>query len=422
MAAEMEEEEGALDIIRQSLAEGLQKQGHNINDLLNTAYTSDQELAAQWTRCSILPEDNINTPLQYHSPANQFPTAALGLVDFRAIKWQNQPDLPNCQLGSTDMAIFTFDDNPLHIVSIYNPNASYYKCSYDWTWNGVLGLGNSALQWSSSGSILANKARTVLNAGINYDFHGLYLYTQRDDMDNNYFWIDAMPGAVDKHNGTAGDGNTTLTLRFPGITAAPTAGAARNVYCKIALYRWFGGDPKCCRMISVNQETYNLVGGMAQIIVNFDNENVVNPVTPAFPTYSDYYTLRVIPGTPLPADAVAVPPIAALTAPEISAVINAGLFVRQESRCSVLQHFAAKEVESLIGFFSEKGRINALGLRVTDVPMLQYQNGLIAGFVCLNGNSWYQYWQHGINGADSFFNKISSSVGAKVHEIEKVRV
>ncbi len=400
-------EESALDIIRQSLAEGLQRQNLNINDLLATSYSNDQALAAQWVACNILPEDNIYRPLQYHSPANQFPTAALGLVDFRAVKWQNQPVQNNVQMGATDMGIFTFDDNPLHIVSIYNPNPGYLRCMYDWTFNGVGGI-DSPLYWAPGGNIIANKARTVINATVNMDFHGLYLYTQRDQDQNNYFWLDAVPGTLDGPAGAVA--NSTITLRFPGITGAL---ASTVVYGEIGLYRWYSGNPKLCDKKLITGIT-PIVGGQAQLVFTLDNDDPPDPSIPSFPTYSDYYTVRLAQPPPSSVANTATPA-------QIEAAVLGGVYIRQESRCSVLQHFAAKEIESFIYFFSEKGRINALGLRVTDVPMLQYQNGLISGFVCLNGNSWYQYYQHGLQGADSFFNKVATSVGAKVHAIERVR-
>lgn len=396
----------AMNIIWQKLQQNLERRNINWNDLIATPFSSDQELAAQWLRCTILPEDTIDTPLRYHSPANQFPSAALGVVDFRSVKWQFQPDQDNCQMGPGDMGIFTFDDNPLDIVHIYDPNPNYSPCVYDWTFNG-----DTTLRWTSTGGLRANKAMFNQSDPENVDFHGLYLYTQYDAQDNRYFWVDALPGAKN----SAGVGTPSVVrVAFPAITAAPS-----QYLFTVGLYRYYSGNPKLVQSIDVGVDI-NIIGGVGVLFFNLNN-NVTDPSAGRFPTYSDYYTLRiaVVRGRGNNTGAPPITPDATWT--EAQTAILGGVQVQTTSVCSVLRHIAVKEVEVLIPQFSEKGRINALGLRVTDVPMLQYQNGLIAGFVCLNGNSWYQYYQHGLQLGDNFFNHVATANGAKVHEIWKVR-
>lgn len=393
------EEETAIQQINAALMQGLARQGINYNDLLSSAYSKDQELAAKWVRGTILPEDMRTSPLRYHSPANQFPSAALGVVDFRNIRWQFLPSVNNVQAGPGDMFICTFDDNPLDIVHIYDPNPNYKKCQYDWMFNG-----NTLLRWTQSGSIQANKAMHV-DDPANFDFHGLYLYTQYDNANNRYFWVDALPGAV------ASDGTTpapsTIVLTMPGITAAPS-----TFLFTVGLYRYFGGAPKLCAT-KVVDATIPLTGpgGTGQLTFTLNN-STDDPDIGIFRTYSDYYTVRLAYARSRTATVDAV-------FAEAQAAILGGVSIRSTSTCSVLKHIAVKEVESIIQFFSEKGRINALGLRVTDVPMLQYQNGLIAGFVCLNGNSWYQYWQHGLQLGTALYDRVATANGALVHEIWK---
>lgn len=401
------EPDAANAIIWQKLQQNLANRGINWNDLVATPYTPDQELATKWLRCTILPEDTINTPLRYHSPANQFPSAAIGVVDFRSVKWQFQPDQDNCQMGPGDMGIFTFDDNPLDIVHIYDPNPNYSPCVYDWTFNG-----DTTMRWNTDGSIRANKAMLNQEDPENVDFHGLYLYTQYDQLNNRYFWVDCLPGAK---NSAGVARPSTILVKFPTIVAAPS-----QYLFTVGLYRYYGGNPKLCAQKDIDGGM-DFQGGVGIVVFELNN-NVTNPQEGLFPTYSDYYTIRIAVVRGRGNNTGGPPPVTPdATWTEAEAAILGGVQVQTSSVCSVLRHIALKEVEVLIPQFSEKGRINALGLRVTDVPMLQYQNGLIAGFVCLNGNSWYQYYQHGLQLGDNFFNHVATANGAKVHEIWKVR-
>ena len=399
----------ATAIIWQKLKENLERRNINWNDLVATPYTTDQELAAQWLRCTILPEDTVRTPLRYHSPANQFPSAAIGVVDFRAVKWQFQPRQENCQMGPGDMGIFTFDDNPLDIVHIYDPNPNYTPCVYNWTFNG-----NPVMRWNADGSLRANKAMFATDDPTNGDFHGLYLYTQYDAQNNRYFWVDGKPGTVDSAGNPL---PTRFRVSFPGILQAspPT-----QYLFTVGLYRYYGGNPKLVQRKDINP-AIDFEGGIGYIDFLMNN-NDTDPSQGIFPTYSDYYTIRIAVVRGRGNNTGGPPPVTADALwTEAEAAILGGVSVTTGSICSVLRHIALKEVEVLLPQFSEKGRINALGLRVTDVPMLQYQNGLIAGFVCMNGNSWYQYLQHGLQLGDNFFNHVATANGAKVHEIWKVR-
>lgn len=369
------EPEAATAIIWQKLKENLTRRGINWNDLVATPYTTDQELATKWLRCTILPEDTRNTPLRYHSPANQFPTAATAVVDFRSVKWQFQPRQQNCQMGPGDMGIFTFDDNPLDIVHIYDPNPNYTPCVYNWTFNG-----NPVMRWNADGSLRANKAMFATDDPTNGDFHGLYLYTQYDAQNNRYFWVDGRPGTLDSAGNPL---PTRFRVSFPGVleSSPPT-----QYLFTIGLYRYYGGNPKLVQRKDIDSNIAFADGiGYVEFLMN---NNDTDPAAGIFPTYSDYYTIRiaVVRGRGNNTGGGLNIPDALWAAAE-SAILG-GVSVTTGSICSVLRHIAVKEVEVLLPQFSEKGRINALGLRVTDVPMLQYQNGLIAGFVCLNGNSW----------------------------------
>lgn len=394
----------AMAKIQYALNAGLTKRGYNINDLLNTLPSSDQELAAQWVRCSILPEDTIDTPLRYKSPSNQYPSAALAIRDFKPVKWQFQPNIANAQMGPGDMGVFTFDDNPLDIVHIYDPNPFYGECVYDWQFNS-----DPIIRWTQNGGIRANKAIVNLSDPENVDFHGLYLYTQYDRQDNRYFWVDCKPGSVNQSGDTFA-GASWINVDFPAITAAPA-----GFLFTIALYRYFGGTPKLCNQAVIDAAIPLTGPGGCGRIRFLLNNNTTDPASGLFPTYSDYYTVRIAYArsrTATSGDALFA---------AAQAAILGGTRISSRSCMSVLRHIAAKEIEFYINAMSEKGRINAMALRLTDVPMLQYQNGLISGFVCLNGNSWYQYWQHGLQLADAFYQKVSTAVGARIHEIWKVR-
>jgi hypothetical protein len=80
-------------------------------------------------------------------------------------------------------------------------------------------------------------------------------------------------------------------------------------------------------------------------------------------------------------------------------------------------HKAVEEVELFMTFFTDKGRINAQGVRVTDVAMLQYINGQIAGATAWAGNSWYNYLQNGLQGFRVFFDSIAGAPGAIVLDL-----
>lgn len=381
-----------LDEIYEAFARGLAARGYKFNDIMNASPSADQAGAADYLQCIMMPEDRWETPVRFHDPTNSAATAALCQVDFMQVTWQFQPNLNNgvnTQMSPGEMGCFTFDDNPMHIMSVYNPNPNYAPWKYNLTFNG-----NTKMYWKESGALECNKAMVDLTAEANWDPHGIYLYGQYDDQGNYYSWIDCKPGVVDSTGAAA---PTKITVQLPGVTAVP---ATRLL--SIALYRYYAGNPKLCQQqdLTAGQVT----GGFLTLTFTL-NGNTNDPSTGVWATYSDYYCLRV-----------ANPDTSAANINATSAAILGGVTVSWLGVMSVLQHIAVKECESLVNLFSDKGRINAMSARFTEIPMLQYQNGLIAGATFWSGDNWYEAWGLGLNYNNSFFNFVSKMDGALVHE------
>lgn len=363
--------------------------------LVNAKSTSRMESAMDWIRCSILPEDNIETPLRYHDATNTLASAALGVRTPYAINWQQQPINANGineQLGPSDMGIFSFDYSPLHIISFYDPNASYRTVSYLWTWNGsVDGAGQYRLYFNELGQIRANKARHNNNPSTNWAAHGPWLYCKQDTSDNRYFWVDAKPGAVNGATPPAA-ANTTITIGLPGAIGDVNA----DPLGELLLYRYYNGNPQLCEAIAITSST-----ATAGVTFTLNNPNTNNPATRVWSTYSDFYT--VIARRSATTDTAIA---------QWNTVIGSGVYITQNSYCSILRNMAMYESEILINFWGSKGRINAQGVRVTDVAMLQYVNGQIAGATAWDDYSWYEYWQFGLQGGRVFFDTVAQVPGA----------
>lgn len=378
----------------------LGNRGITYDMILKNPASSMQQSAMDWVRCSVLPEDNVDTPLRYHDATNAYASAALCVVTPYALNWQQQPIAANGaneQLGPSDMGVFSFDDCAFNVLVYYNPNASYRTWKYDWTFNG-----NTLLKWNENGQLGVNKAMYNSDPNTNWDPHGLYLYCQRDVVGNSFEWIDCLPGAVDA-NGNARP--SKVTMLFPGITLNAQLA---NYSFEVALYRYFNGTPKRCTWQVVGGPDNNMddpanTGGIGTLVFDL---NINAQTADEFPTFSDYYMFRLARPTTVAADMDAT-----------SAIVNAGVNVFHDGVCSVWAHKAVEEVEMFSRFFSDKARINAQGVRLTDVAMLQYINGQIAGATAWSGNSWYNYLQRGLEGGRVFYDQIAEAPGAIVKDL-----
>jgi hypothetical protein len=369
--------------------------GITYNDIM-LATADDHTMGwMSWLRCALLPEDNIDTPLRYHDQGANVATAAIGMRTPYAINWQQQPILPpqgggqagvNQQLGPSDMAIFSFDYSPLHILSIYDPNPNYSGVVYQWTWNGEEG----PIYFALNGRIRANKAR-VAPALNNYAAHGPWLYCKRDSLDNRYFWVDVVPGAV---NGAGTTQPTILELTIPDHVAA-TTGAATPLY-KITLSRYNNGNPK-----PVDAQTVTRTSADAIRLTFTLNREADDPTTGYAATDSDFYTFNI--------------QLLAVTDADIAQAdhdLHGGVTVEQGCCCSILRQIAMREVEVLLPQMSSKCRILAQGVRLTDVAMLQYVNGQIVGATCWDAYTWYDYFGMGRQGGRAFFDAVAQIPGA----------
>lgn len=372
----------------------MSSRGISIDKIAAAEVDNVQAQAMEWILCTTLPEDNIYRPVRFHDFASSLESAALGTCTPYAINWQQQPILSNGvneQLGPSDMGIFSFDYSPLHIISIYDPNASYRLVTYDWTWNAST---VPTLYFNQLGKIRANRARFVNPSGTSWAAHGLYLYGKRDDDDNRYFWVDAKPGAVDSANATR---NSTVTVAIPG---ALNDGLGTPLFA-LTLTRYFNGNPQNCVTTAVTSSTTT-----AGITFTLNNPGPAAPAAGTFPTFSDFYTVTV---------SVTATTAAALAA--AGTMLNTGVTIRQASGCSILRNLALFEAETLINFFSSKGRVNAQGVRLTDVAMLQYINGQICGATAWDDYSWYEYYNFGLQGGRTFFDNVSTIPGARTLDL-----
>lgn len=361
-----------------------------------TATADDHTMAwMSWLRCALLPEDNIQTPLRYHDQGSNIPTAAIGMRTPYAVNWQQQPVNAyggkagvNEQLGPSDMAIFSFDYSPLHILSIYDPNPNYSTVAYDWTWNG-----QTIVYFNpDNGHLIVNKAKSQEGVNI-YKAHGAWLYCKKDNLNNRYFWLDVIPTAVNQA-GQLRPSNITIVLNH----TQDTSGQA-PLY-KVWLYRYNNGDPKPVETSTVSQNTVE--GPPGKVTISFDlTRAAYNPATQLWNEQSDYYCISV--------------QRLANDGPELQQMdqeLNGGATVTQSSVCSVLRHLAMYEIEVLLNLMSSKCRILAQGVRITDVAMLQYVNGQIVGATAWDSYTWYEYFLMGLQGGRSFFDAAAQIPGA----------
>lgn len=395
-----------LDAIFDALKGGMDNNGYTYEQLLNAPAQmgdkyADIALAADWVRCVALPEDNVENSLRFHSDDAQTPSAAVTQIMPYAFAWQAQPGQTNAVVGPSDSGVFLFDDHPGCIACFTDCNAGRQFWSYDWTWNG-----NKTLYWDQYGRIRVNKAMHDNNPTTNWDPHGLFLYCQADQLDIRYIWNDVRPGALTPANA---DGNTKYLIRFPGITTWGSLGASVQVFV-VNIYRYFNGNPRLCLKVPITPTSAPIVGtgpdAMATITVTLNNNDVDSPSTGQFPTQSDYYTMQL--------STVAT----VADVPLVNTYVLSGMQVNQSGYCAVLRHVAIQDMESMINIWSDRGRINALSARITDISMLQYVNGLCCGGVIQAGNSWYQYFQNGLAFGRSFFDKLSKVPNVKPIPLE----
>lgn len=372
---------------------GAANRGITYADILNADATNEMSVVS-WARIALLPEDNIDSPLRYHDQGSNTPTAAIGMRTPYAINWQQQPVLPsqggatpgiNQQLGPSDMAIFSFDYSPLHILSIYDPNPNYSPITYKWTW-----CGHDKIFFNpTTGRIRANKALSDATQVGNYAAHGTWLYCKRDSLDNRYFWVDAIPGSVN------GAGTTTPTTIRVFTKHQQNSGSTEALY-SVTLTRYYNGDPQTVDTLAVSANSPN--NGVLEFVLNRNTPDVVNNLAT---TYSDFYTL---------------------TATRLATTDNGraqlaydmaqGFNVTQSSVCSTLKNIAMHEVEVLLSQMSSKSRILAQGVRITDVAMLQYVNGQIVGATAWDDYTWYDYFQVGLQKGRAFFDAVAQIPGA----------
>lgn len=375
-----------------ALLEGLGNQGITYSDLKGVQVPGRTASSMDWVRASVLPEDCVDTPLRYHDATNTMSSAALCTRTPYSINWQQQPinagasGSPgvNQNLGPSDMAIFSHDWSPAHILSFYDPNANYRQVVYGWTWNG-----NDVVKFNQLGQIRVNKAKSIIEPSSNYPAHGPWLYCKRDDQDNRYIWNDCRPGSVDSDN-DARPANIVVAPQYSfGIPAPDPAVFLYNLY----LYRYLNGNPQLCAVQPVTTST----SADLPVVFTLNNANTFAPLQS--PTWSDYYTIFVR-------------DVNLASTTNVNLSLNGGYKITQSCVNSVLRQIAMAEVEVLMNFFSAKGRINAQGVRVTDVSMLQYINGQICGATAWDSYSWYEYYSMGAAGGRTFFDNVAAIPGA----------
>lgn len=322
-------------------------------------------------RAVITPEECLNQPVRYKDEFNTDPTAALGLMMNEKCNWQAQPIAANAvneQLGPNDMFIATFNDSPFCIMVMYRPNPNYSLWSYNWTMNG-----NTTLKVGQVGGVVMHNRAIATSAWRPHDIH---VYSGMDKMGYRYQWVDVKNGAVDAA-GNVRNSTIVVTVLVPGA-----GGAALFT---VNLVRFNNGEPRV-----VARTVY--AAGDAPVTF-----------TLAANTFSDYYAVTIT----SPAQTAAA-----------NAAVDGGFTIASSGVCSNLGHFATKNITAHLTSLSKQGRINALGIRLTDVAMYQYLNGECTVVRSEEGNAWYPLFQAGLAGGTTCYDTTADYPGAIVGELK----
>jgi len=328
-------------------------------------------------RAVILPEECTRDPVRYKDEFNTADTAVLGLTMNQRCNWQAQPVAANGstfneQVGPNDMFIATFNDSPFCIMVFYLPNPGFALWIYNWQMNASTTLKVGQL----GGCIYHNKA--AADAISLFRPHGVFLYSGQDKQKYRYMWVDATNGSTLSDGTTARLSTIVVTILTPGTTTA------NNIF-SLNLYRYKNGQPELESSASIS---ITLTDG--------------SPITQSFSlTVSDYYAVTV----------TAVNNATARTA------IAGGFTITSSGRTSCLGHFAVKNLNAHLASLSKSGRINALGIRLTDVAMYQYLNGECAVITCEDGNAWYPLFQTGLEGTTALYDTVADYPGAIIGDL-----
>lgn len=314
-------------------------------DILSKDYIDEQLDRMRILQTITMPEEAIDrgVNVRYKDEFMGEPTATQGIKDLRKCDWIAQPTAGNginMQIGPSDMYIATFNDSPWCLMVMYDPNAGCAQWDYKWSMNGDFVLRVNA----PKSTVLHNYSSTT-NL---YKPHGVFEYSGKDLDGVRYQWIDGKNGTVD----VSGNASPS-TLRVTALANPTVTGG------QIQLIRWNNGN---ATPYSTPQALTNGV-----TVYNF----TIN--------ISDYY-------------AVAIIAIAGTVAANLQA---AGFNIEHFGTCSVLAHFAAKNILAHAAQLSKCGRILALSVRLTDVAALQYLQGEVAVATNLDGNAWYPMFMQG---------------------------
>jgi hypothetical protein len=316
--------------------------------------------------------------VRYKDEFNTADTAVLGLTMNQRCNWQAQPVAANGttfneQIGPNDMFIATFNDSPFCIMVFYLPNAAFAEWKYNWQMNATTTLMVGQL----GGCIYHNKS--VADAATLFRPHDVFLFSGQDKQKYRYMWVDATTGSTLQNGTTARASTIVVTVIAPGVVASASI-------FSMNLYRYKNGQPELEQSQTIS---ITLTDG--------------TPIVTTFSlTVSDYYAVTIS------AVSSAAPAKTALTG---------GFNITSSGRTSCLGHYAVKNINGHLSSLSKSGRINALGVRLTDVAMYQYLNGECAVITCEDGNAWYPLFQTGLSGTTHLYDTVADYPGAIIGEL-----
>lgn len=374
------------------LIQNLQDQ-HSIayKDLMSADQLAQQQDQFRILRAVVMPEESIQNPVRYKDEFNTDATAALGLLMNEKCNWQAQP-IPttgnptrNQQVGPNDMFIATFNDSPFCVMVMYYPNPNFNLWKYNWTMNGNTTLKVGQL----GGCIQHNKA--IADASATFRPHGIVAFSGMDKQKYRYQWVDSTVGTVLQDGTTAALSTITVTTLVPGAPAAN-----QNLFV-LNLYRYLNGQPELIESVQV-------------VAPNPAAGPVVTTFTLGTTTKrSDYYAVTLS-GPNLDT---------AATSAITRAAIAGGFTIVSAGNCSSLGHFCVKGLNAHLTSLSKAGRINALGIRLTDVAMYQYLNGECAVVTSEDGNAWYPLFQSGLDGGTNLYDTVADYPGAIIGQLQE---